>query len=232
MKIDFLSDINKGYEKALNYNGTDQFILKLFWWHLGIYIVVALLNSVVKIANFYPSPLSWRVIDPTAAVITIIIAVMATGLVVFSHGKTKNHYHWRALATAALTIYSYLFVYISGGSIEMHFHFFMAAAVLSVFADWRLGWILLLFTALHHGILNFVEPGWVYFYGRNDFAVVSHAVPVLVTVIFTTILCANYRNVVVDLEETKKARDKELDQIDKLLTEKETMAAKQWDKSK
>lgn len=231
MKIDFLSDINKGYEKAFNYTAVDSFIIKLVWWHLGIFVLIALLNSVFKIASFYPSPVSWRVIDPISAFISVGLAVVATSMVVFTHNKLRSHYAWRVLVAIGLTIYSYLFVYISGGSIEMHFHFFMIAAVLAVFADWRLGWILLVFTGLHHGILNFVEPGWVYFYGRNDFAVIAHAVPVLVTVIFTTILCTNNRKVVVDLEEMKKAREKELDQIDVLLGEKESLLAKKLNKS-
>jgi methyl-accepting chemotaxis protein len=65
-------------------------------------------------------------------------------------------------------------VLISGGSIEMHFHFFMIMAVLVVYSDWRLGWLVLVLTALHHVILNYVRPDWVYFYGRNDFAIVAH----------------------------------------------------------
>jgi len=227
MKIDFTSDINKGYEDALGYKSIDKFIIKLAWWHLAIFTLVAVLVSVFKIADRYPSPLSWRVISVSSAVVTVLIAALATSLVAFTHGRTRTHYGWRVLVTIGLVIYSYLLIYISGGSIEMHFHFFMIAAVLAVFADWRLGWILLVMTALHHGVLNFVEPGWVYYYGRNDFAVISHALPVLVTVIFTTVLCVTHRQALVDLEKMKKDRDQELDQIDKLLSEKETMLAKQ-----
>jgi hypothetical protein len=227
MKLDFLSDINKGYEVALGYGKTDKFIKKLAWWHLAVYAVVAALVSVFKIAESHPSPLSWRVMSVGSAAVTVVLAMIATSLIVFTHGKLRSHYSWRVLVTVCFVVYSYLFVYISGGSIEMHFHFFMIAAVLAVFADWRLGWILVVFTALHHGVLNFIEPGWVYYYGRNDLAVISHAIPVVVTVIFTTVLCVNHRQALVDLENTKKIRDQELDQIDKLLAEKETMLSQQ-----
>jgi len=47
-------------------------------------------------------------------------------------------------------VYSYLFVFMSGGSIEMHFHFFMVLALVTVDSDWRLGWIVLALTAAHH----------------------------------------------------------------------------------
>lgn len=227
MKLDFLSDINKGYEDALGYKEVDSFIIKLAWWHLGVFALVALLVSVFKIADAYPSPLSWRVIGMGSAAITVALAALVTSMIVLTHGRLRSHYLWRILVTIGLVFYSYLFVYISGGSIEMHFHFFMVAAVLAVFADWRLGWILVVFTALHHGILNFVEPGWVYYYGRNDLAVISHAIPVVVTVIFTTILCVNHRRALINLKKVEQERDAELDQIDKLLAEKEAEFAKQ-----
>ena len=109
-----------------------------------------------------------------------------------------------------LTAYSYLFVFISGGSIEMHFHFFMIMALLVVYSDWRLDWFVLVLTALHHGVLNYVKPSWVYFYGRNDFAIVAHGVPVGVMAMFTTSLCQNQRRSVAILEETRRAQEEDL----------------------
>ena len=109
-----------------------------------------------------------------------------------------------------MTTYSYLFVLISGGSIEMHFHFFMIMALLVVYSDWRLNWLVLVLTALHHGILNYVHPQWVYFYGRNDFAIVAHGLPVAVTAVFTTLLCENQRRSVAILEETRRTQEEDL----------------------
>ena len=39
----------------------------------------------------------------------------------------------------------------------MQAHFFMVMAVLVVYSDWRLGWLVLVLTALHHVILNYVR---------------------------------------------------------------------------
>ncbi len=208
MNIDFLTDINKGLESALNYKKVDGFIIKILWWHLGVFILFVFVNAVVKIASFYPSPLAWRVISTSEAIVATVIALLATLTPTLRVGKIRNHYLWRILVTVALTIYSYLFVFISGGSIETHFHFFIIIALLVIYADWRLGWFLFILTGLHHGILNYLEPGWIYYYGRNDLSVVAHALPVLVAVIFTTIISKNNRESVYNLQEATARLDK------------------------
>ena len=216
MKIDFIPDINRGHEAAMGYGATDRFIVKVLWWHLGTFTLLVFLNAVVKLGALYPSPLAWRVIGIPEAIVAFGIAALAALVPIFLAGKIHNHYVWRVVVTTALTVYSYLLVFVSGGSIEMHFHFFIIAALLVVYADWRLGWILFVLTGLHHGILNYVEPGWLYFYGRNDFSVIAHAVPVLVMVIFTTYLCNAFRNSVLGLKEAQKdiaARNAELEKL-------------------
>lgn len=204
MKIDFISDINKSFATALGYSEVDQFMVKVLWWHFGVFALLAAANAFLKVAEFYPNPFAWRVISPAEAIVAVVIGLGATLVPVLLKGRLQNHYMWRIVVTLALLMYSYLFVFISGGAIEMHFHFFMIAALIVMYADWRLGWILLVFTGLHHGILNYVEPGWVYFYGRNDFSVISHAIPVLITVIFTTKLCEIIRGGVMALDLTNR----------------------------
>ena len=204
MNIDFISDINKGQEEVLGYPQVDRFIVKVLWWHLAVFALFIFTNAILKVSVLYPNPFSWRVIGPREALISFLLALVAAMIPAFFAGRIKNHYHWRILVAVALAMYSYLFVFISGGAIEMHFHFFVMVALIVIYADWRLGWIFLLLVGLHHGILNYVEPGWVYFYGRNDFAVVAHALPVLVAVIFTTMLCENTRRGVVKLEQARK----------------------------
>ncbi len=204
MKIDFINDINKGFEAALGYSEVDNFMMKVLWWHLGVFTALAAANAFLKVAEFYPNPFAWRVITQTEAVVAVLLALAATLIPALVRGRIKNHYLWRIVVTVAFLIYSYLLVFISGGAIEMHFHFFIVAALIVMYADWRLGWILLVLTGLHHGILNYVEPGWVYFYGRNDFSVISHAIPVLVAVIFTTKLCEVIRGGVMALDLTNR----------------------------
>lgn len=205
LKIDFISDINKKFAEALGYPQVDRYMRKVLWWHFVVFSVLVFINSFVRIAERNPNPFSWRVINPAEAFYALIIALVAVLLPISVAGKLKNHYVWRIIVTFSLLVYSYLFVFISGGSIEMHFHFFIIAALIVMYADWRLGWILLLFTGVHHGLLNYIQPGWVYYYGRNDFSVLSHALPVLIMVIFTTALSEIIRGGVMALELSNRA---------------------------
>ncbi len=189
MKIDFFSDITENFKIDLNYPTVDRFMVRVLWFHFVAFVILAIANSFFKLAEFAPSPFGWRVISSQAAILTILLAFVATIAPTLLIDKIKNHYVWRILITCSLVLYSYIFVFISGGAIEMHFHFFIVAALLVMYADWRLGWIVLVITGIHHGVLNYFEPGWVYFYGRNDFAVLTHAIWVFVAVLFTTTLC-------------------------------------------
>lgn len=203
----------------MEYGKIDKFLIKVLWWHFGIFTLIAFAASVLKVAEKFPSPFAWRVISPVEASVSVMLALAATAIPIILVGKLKNHYAFRAVITTCFVVYSYLFVFISGGSIEMHFHFFMVVSLLIVYADWRLEWILLVLTALHHGILNYVQPGWVYFYGRNDFAVISHALPVLGAVIFTTVLCQTHRSAILALENAKTGLEATITQRTKELQE-------------
>ncbi len=216
MKIDFISDINKDLGADLNYPKVDRFILKVLWGHLVVFLLFIIADAIVKLPSIYPSPFGWRVISYNEAFYAFLLAIVITLFPTLLINIIRNRYFWRVIVTFALTIYSYLLVFITGGSIEAHFHFFIIAALLVVYADWRLGWILLVLTGLHHGILNYFEPGWVYFYGRNDFSVISHALPVLVAVIFTTMLCNNNRNGIISLKDSKKSLETRTAELEKL----------------
>jgi signal transduction histidine kinase len=196
MKIDFSTDINKEYITVMNYERVDRFMITILWWHFVALALLTFANSVLQAAHYYPSPFSWRVISWPEALGTLLIGLAATLIPSWVHSKIEHHYLWRIFISVALTTYSYLFVFVSGGSIEMHFHFFMIMALLVIYADWRLEWMVLVLTALHHALLNYLQPDWVYFYGRNDLSVIAHALPVLATAIFTTLLCQNHRNTV------------------------------------
>lgn len=214
VKIDFISDINKKFGEALGYAEVDRYMRFVLWSHLAVFSFLVFANTVLKMGERYPNPFAWRVINPTEAVYAMIIAVAAVLIPVMLEKiiKAKSHYLWRIMVTVSLVFFSYLFVFISGGSIEMHFHFFIIAALIVMYADWRLGWILLVLTGLHHGILNYIEPGWVYFYGRNDLSVVTHALPVVVMVIFTTAICEIIRGGIVALDLTNRGYVAEMEE--------------------
>jgi hypothetical protein len=195
--MDFLSDINKGYEEVMEYGRIDLFMIKVIWAHFAVILFYAFTTSFVKLSTLYESPFAYRVIPYNEAIGAVLIGLLAVLLPTLLRGKIQNHYVWRILITVTLTVYSYILVFLSGGSIEMHFHFFIIIALICFYSDWRLGWFVLVLTALHHGILNYIAPDWVYFYGRNDFSVIAHGLPVLVAVFFTTLLCESNRRVII-----------------------------------
>lgn len=186
MKFDFISDINKEHYYNLHYADIDRFIVKVLWYHFFLFSLAALAIYYFRPAEFYPSPLAWKVTSLGETFVTIGLGLLATFLASALYSRVRNHYHYRLLAANCLFVYSYLIVFITGGSIEAHFHFFAMFALLAIYADWRLGWVGLAAVALHHGILNYVEPSWVYFYGRNDLSVLAHALPVAVAALFLT----------------------------------------------
>ena len=66
------------------------------------------------------------------------------------------------IATTALMVSSALFTHLSGGYIEIHFHFFIMLSVIGLYQDWlpfglSLSWVL-----LHHGVAGAIDPGSVF----------------------------------------------------------------------
>jgi membrane protein implicated in regulation of membrane protease activity len=103
-----------------------------------------------------------------------------------------------------LLVYSYLLVFITGGSIEAHFHFFIILSLLLIYYDWRLIWIGVVLVALHHGVLDLFNPTWVFHYGRNDISVLAHALGIIVLAVFLTKLAEHGREEVEQLRKTNE----------------------------
>ena len=204
MKLDFLSDINKEHYYSLRYPEIDRFMVKILWWHFAVVSVFAIAIYYFQPSLYYPNPLSWRVIDLGATLWVVALGFLASLLPTLLRDKIKNHYYYRLLVANCLFVYSYIIVFDTGGSIEGHFHFFVMFALLAVYSDWRLGWVGLVVVALHHGILNFIAPNWVYFYGRNDISVVAHALPVAVAVLYLTWITERRRKALGELAKINK----------------------------
>ena len=210
MKIDLFSDINKDHYYTMRYPQIDRLMVKILWWHFVIVSLAALAIYYFMPALYYPSPLSWRVISLEETLWVIALGFIASLVPTIFRNKIANHYHYRILVAMCLFVYSYSIVFVSGGSIEGHFHFFVIFALLAIYYDWRLGWLGLVVVALHHGILNFVEPYWVYYYGRNDVSVLAHALPVAIAVLYLTWICENGRRSVEALTKSNKTLEMEL----------------------
>jgi len=67
-----------------------------------------------------------------------------------------------AFASLSLVTASAVLVHLSGGSTEMHFHFFVALGILTLYQDWHPFLIALGYVVVHHGIMGVVAPRSVY----------------------------------------------------------------------
>jgi hypothetical protein len=204
------ADINKDNYYLLRYPQVDLLMVKLLWLHFFVVSAYALIIYFIEPARYYPSPLSWKVISLQATAGVIVLGALAALLPALLRGRVRNHFWYRLLVTNCLFVFSYLLVFVTGGSIEAHFHFFIVLALIAMYYDWRLGWVGLVAVAAHHSILNFVAPDWVYFYGRNDVSVLAHALPVIVSVLYLTWITENGRSSINTLRAANKQLEDQL----------------------
>ena len=59
-------------------------------------------------------------------------------------------------------IASGILVHLSGGYIELHFHFFVMVAVIALYQDWAPFLIAIGYVVLHHGLMGTLDPESVY----------------------------------------------------------------------
>ncbi len=67
-----------------------------------------------------------------------------------------------SIASLGLITASAVLVHLSGGYIEIHFHFFVMLAVITLYQDWRPFLFAVAYVALHHGVVGMVDPASVY----------------------------------------------------------------------
>ena len=65
-------------------------------------------------------------------------------------------------ATAGLVAASAILTHFFDGMIEMHFHFFVVVAVVTLYQSWQPFACAIAFVLLHHGVAGFLEPSSVY----------------------------------------------------------------------
>ena len=66
------------------------------------------------------------------------------------------------LASVGLLACSALLVHLSGGLIEMHFHFFVMLGIIALYQDWLPFLVAIGYVVLHHGFVGVVQPQVVY----------------------------------------------------------------------
>jgi two-component system, cell cycle sensor histidine kinase and response regulator CckA len=85
------------------------------------------------------------------------IAITAVGA---SLARTRGT---RALiASFGLVTCSAVLVHISGGVIEMHFHFFVMLAIIALYQDWRPFLLAMAYVVVHHSLLGLLAPSGVF----------------------------------------------------------------------
>lgn len=82
----------------------------------------------------------------------------------------------------------------TGWLLDMHMLFFAFLAVLAALADWRAIVVGTAVTALHHLLLNFVAPAYVFPDGADLARVVFHAVVLLVEAGVLIALCRQFEH--------------------------------------
>src|SRR5580765_6390999 len=67
-----------------------------------------------------------------------------------------------AMTAIGLVACSATLVHLSGGVIEMHFHFFVMVGIMTLYQDWLPFLLAIAFVVLHHGVLGTLDPSAVY----------------------------------------------------------------------
>lgn len=75
-----------------------------------------------------------------------------------------------AVTAVGLVASSAVLVHLSGGVIEMHFHFFVMVGVMTLYQDWQPFLLAVGFVVVHHGLIGTLAPEQVY----NHPAAVAH----------------------------------------------------------
>jgi PAS domain S-box-containing protein len=65
-------------------------------------------------------------------------------------------------ASVGLLTSSGILVHLSGGYIEMHFHFFVMVPLMALYQDWVPFLAAIMYVVLHHGTVGVLDPGQVY----------------------------------------------------------------------
>ena len=87
-----------------------------------------------------------------------LVAVFAGAAMVSGLGRDVR----ASLATLALVMSSAILVHLSGGLIEMHFHFFVVVAVVALYQSWMPFLLAIGFVLLHHGVIGVLDSQAVY----------------------------------------------------------------------
>ncbi len=118
-------------------------ILVLLWAHVALIVIFGLLRGETLAHSSMEAG-------------TVAAFTLAAG---WSRGARSLR---AVMASFGLLSASAILVHLSGGIIEMHFHFFVMLGVIALYQDWVPYLLAVGFVAVHHGTLGVVNPEGVY----------------------------------------------------------------------
>ncbi|HET7719103.1 MAG TPA: hypothetical protein VFK43_03990, partial [Acidimicrobiales bacterium] len=86
-----------------------------------------------------------------------VLAIAACALAATRGGVQHRRLSGLA-AVIGLLLSSATLVHLSGGLIEMHFHFFVMVGVITLYQEWLTFLAAIVFVALHHGVIGALAP--------------------------------------------------------------------------
>jgi hypothetical protein len=167
------------HAQHFGYERTDRLMRAILFWHAVAIVLWAGIIYLLKPAEYYPSPFSWRDLSGGEVLAAISIAVLAAVIPWLLRASIRDRFIYQILVTCALSVMSFTIVFITGGAIEAHFHIFAVLTVITLYYDQRLAWTVLGLVVVHRVLFNAIDPLWLYNYGRNDMALVAHTFFVL-----------------------------------------------------
>lgn len=125
-----------------------------------------------------------------------------------SPGSTTSRH---SIAVAQM-LFSSLFIQISGGRIETHFHIFGSLAFIAIYRDWRLLVTATVIVGADHGVRGILWPQSVYgTLSSSVWVTIEHVAWVLVEDVFLFISCTRSVSEMQDIAEKRALLQKEID---------------------
>src|SRR5258706_341440 len=133
-----------------------RFLVGLTWLHAAIIALVG------PVAGY-----RWDLSPGALLSDGTVLHTLGEGLLVASSALLAGRRRFKRTVRASLVALglissSAIFVHLSGGYIELHFHFFVMLVFLALYQDWLPFGLAILYVAVHHGVLGVLWPREVY----------------------------------------------------------------------
>ena len=118
-------------------------LLRLLWLHVPIVLAYGLAGD---------TPIGDVLVE------TAIVAVLGAAATLVGNNREAG----AALVSVGLMTCSAVLIHLSGGYIELHFHFFVMVVALTLYEDWVPFLVAIAYVAIHHGLMGTIDPDGVY----------------------------------------------------------------------